>query len=78
MGAHAGDLEASIMMVLDENLVYPDQFVKGFVGDYNQEVRAKAKKEGYITLTENGVVGDQRKASKEKGLDYISTLKEVS
>ncbi len=77
LGAHAGDLETSIMMVLDENLVCPDWFVKGFVGDYNQEVRAKAHREGYITLTENGVVGDQRMASKEKGLDYLSTLKEV-
>ena len=77
LGSHAGDMEASIMMFLAENLVKPERFVKGYTGVYDDETRARAHQEGFIAITENGVLGDQTRASKEKGAEYIATLKKV-
>lgn len=77
LGTHAGDMEASIMSYLVEHLVKPERFVKGFTGDYDEETKAKAFREGFISITENGVLGDQTRASKEKGAEYINALKNV-
>lgn len=77
LGTHAGDLEASLMFYLEEDLVVRDRLVKGFTGELTPEIRKKAHTEGFESVTENGVMGDQRKASVEKGRIYIDTLKDI-
>lgn len=77
LGTHAGDMEASIMLYLEEDLVKPDRFVRGYTNGITPEMRALAQEEGYHTISETGVVGDQIKATREKGLEYYNALKDV-
>lgn len=77
MGSHAGDMETSIMMFLEEGLVRSDRFVKGYTNGMTAELRTRAHREGFVCLDKNGVIGDQTAASKEKGAIYFDTLKNV-
>lgn len=77
LGTHAGDMETSIMMFLEEKLVEKDRLVKGYTGEMTPELRLKSQTEGFESVTETGVLGDQRQATREKGEIYIKTLKEV-
>lgn len=74
MGSHAGDMEASEMLYLAPDLVKKDRFVKGYTKVITHRVRKRYRAEGFQVMTENGVVGDQRKASAEKGKDYIDNF----
>jgi hypothetical protein len=65
------------MMYLDEDLVKSDCFVKGYTGDMYEELRKKARTQGYHTISKSGVIGDQTRASREKGIIYYSTLKKI-
>ena len=77
IGSHAGDMEASIMLHFAPDLVKKDRFVKGYTKVITPRVRKKYRAEGFHVMTENVVVGDQRKASAEKGKDYIDSFKDI-
>lgn len=78
MGSHAGDMEASIVMHLAPELVKKERLVKGLTKIMTPRLRKKYKNEGFDAITENGVVGDQTRASAEKGKDYIDNFKIVA
>jgi creatinine amidohydrolase len=75
IGSHAGDMEASIILYLAGELVKKERFVEGFVKVITPKIRKKFREEGFNSITESGVVGDQRKATAQKGKDYIEILK---
>jgi creatinine amidohydrolase len=77
IGTHAGHMEASLVQFYAEDLVDKDRLVEGYTGEWNEEIHKKMHEEGMHTLTENGVLGDQRGSSKEMGKIYLETLKPV-
>jgi len=75
-GAHAGELETSILLYLFDNIVRTDKLTKGFVGDY--DAAKKDSKDGDITkMSELGVIGDSTIATKEHGKEYVEKLVEA-
>jgi creatinine amidohydrolase len=73
-GAHAGENETSIMMLLENSLVLKEKFECGYLGPAGEkEVRIILEK-GMPALTNNGVLGDPRKASSDKGEIYLQRL----
>lgn len=70
-GAHAGESETSIMMALEGGLVAPDRFAPGYVGPLGEAEMKVIFEKGMPALTSNGVLGDPRSASAEKGEDYL-------
>ena len=75
-GLHAGESETSIMMVLEKNLVIKDRFAPGYVGLTGEKVLKIMREQGMQALTKNGVLGDPRKASADKGEIYLDRLTE--
>ncbi len=72
-GVHAGATETSVMMAIDEELVDKDRLEKG----YEEEVDSSSLfTKGLRHFTENGVLGDARKASKEAGELILKNLSE--
>lgn len=76
MGSHAGDMEASIMLYIDNEWVKKEEFVRGYTKPIDDAARQKYRQEGFEWFSKYGVVGDQRKATPEKGAEYIQTLKD--
>ena len=73
-GAHAGDDETSLMLLLEPDLVVHERFAPGYLGPLGErEVRIIFDR-GMPALTENGVLGDPRQASAEKGEVYLERL----
>jgi creatinine amidohydrolase len=73
-GAHAGENETSIMLALENSLVLKEKFTPGYLGPATEkEVRIILEK-GMPALTNNGILGDPRKASAEKGEIYLERL----
>jgi creatinine amidohydrolase len=77
IGSHAGDMEASIVLYLEGKLVKKERLVKGYTKMITPRVRKKYRAEGFNSITETGVLGDQTRASAEKGKDYIDTFKKI-
>ena len=73
-GAHAGESETSLMMALEPALVDRDRLAPGYVGPMGEKEVVVVLEEGMPALTENGVIGDPRKASAEKGKVYLERL----
>ena len=78
MGSHGGDMEASMVLYLAPELVKKDRFVKGLTKMITPRLRKKYRAEGFNAITETGVVGDQTRASAEKGKDYIENFKVIA
>ncbi|MFX0152842.1 MAG: creatininase family protein, partial [Candidatus Hodarchaeota archaeon] len=76
-GAHAGESEASFMLSLSEDLVKKDRFVPGFVGEIGAEETQTIFEKGMPALTDNGILGDPRTATKEKGAHYLEKIVDV-
>ncbi|MCL4559093.1 MAG: creatininase family protein [Chloroflexi bacterium] len=69
---HADVVETAMMLAVRPDLVHMDQAAPGWMGDLF-EVEEKLFREGMKSLTENGVLGDPRRATVEMGrraLDY--------
>ena len=77
LGVHAGDMETSIMMHIDGEHVNAQQLAKGYTQPITDDLRQAYRERGFDWLTPNGVAGDQRKASAEKGEIYIRTFKSI-
>ena len=75
-GAHAGENETSMMMALEPALVVYDRFAPGYVGSMGEAEVKIVLERGMPALTPNGVLGDPRSASREKGEIYIERLAE--
>ena len=73
-GAHAGESETSLMMALEPGLVAQDRLAPGYVGPMGEKEVLVVLEEGIPVLTENGVIGDPKKASAEKGEVYLERL----
>ena len=70
-GAHAGESETSIMMALEGGLVASDRFAPGYIGPLGEAEMRVIFEKGMPALTSNGILGDPRTASAEKGEDYL-------
>jgi creatinine amidohydrolase len=73
-GAHAGENETSLMMFLEPDLVARERFAPGYVGPLGEAEMKAVFERGMPALTENGVLGDPRQASAEKGEVYLDRL----
>ena len=69
-GGHAGESETSMVLALREDLVNMDRAEEGFVGNYEEKVPIIWKK-GIKAVSENGIIGDPRKADAGKGEEYL-------
>ncbi len=70
-GAHAGENETSMMMALEGGLVAADRFAPGYVGPTGEAEVKLIFEKGMPALTANGVLGDPRGATAERGEDYL-------
>ncbi len=68
---HSGATETSIMLAIDEGLVDRDEMEKGYEGELSE---SELFTEGLRYFTENGVLGDPRKASKRAGKIMLEDL----
>ena len=76
-GAHAGENETSMMLALEPDLVHADRFASGYLGPLGEAEAKKVFEEGMTALTPNGVLGDPRGATADKGELYIERLAEM-
>ncbi|MFW6064125.1 MAG: creatininase family protein [Candidatus Natronoplasma sp.] len=70
---HSGAIETSVMLAIDEELVDKDRLEKGYEGEVDN---SSLFTQGLRYFTENGVLGDARKASKEAGELILENLSE--
>jgi len=70
-GAHSGENETSMMLALEAGLVAADRFAPGYIGPLGEAEMKIIFEKGMPALTANGVLGDPRTASAEKGEDYL-------
>ncbi len=75
-GAHAGENETSMMMALEPDLVAAGRFAPGYLGPAGEAEIRIILEQGMPALTANGVLGDPRAASAEKGEGYLDRLAE--
>ena len=73
-GAHSGENETSMMMALEPGLVARDRLEPGYLGPLGEKEIQLIFEQGMPTLTENGVLGDPRAASAEKGEAYLEKI----
>jgi creatinine amidohydrolase len=73
-GAHAGESETSLMMALEGSLVEADRLAPGYLGPTGEKELTLILEKGMPALTSNGVLGDPRRASAEKGRRYLERL----
>ncbi len=67
IGGHADAWESSAMLYLDEEHVHRELFTSGYRGEIGEKELARLFREGMTSLTENGILGDSRRAQKEDG-----------
>jgi creatinine amidohydrolase len=70
-GAHSGENETSMMLALEPDLVAIDRFAPGYIGPLGEAEMKLIFEKGMPALTANGVLGDPRSASAEKGEVYL-------
>jgi creatinine amidohydrolase len=74
-GWHAGELETSMILRLDPNLVLMERAAPDFLGNL-AEVRERLMSEGIQCIAPSGVLGDPRFATREHGEAYLEALTE--
>ena len=74
-GWHAGELETSMILALDDRLVMMDRAAPGFIGDL-AAVRDRLMGEGIQAIAPSGVLGDPTIASRAHGEQYLDALSE--
>ncbi len=73
-GGHAGESETSIMMALRGHLIPLDRLAPGYIGPAGERELKIIFEQGMPALTQNGILGDPRKATAEKGEAYLKKL----
>lgn len=76
-GAHAGETETSMILAAQPELVLMDQAEEGFVGTFDEEAARLIFSQGMTALTSNGILGDARPASAERGRRYIDAVADM-
>lgn len=76
-GAHSGESETSMMLALEGDLVAAERFAPGYIGPLGEAEMKIIFEKGMPALTANGVLGDPRTASAEKGEDYLERWAEL-
>lgn len=72
-GWHAGELETSMILALDEELVLMERAAPGFIGDLGP-LRHKLATDGVQAIAPTGVLGDPTLATRENGDAYLAAL----
>ena len=73
-GAHAGEIETSMILALESDLVIKDRFTPGYLGPLGEEQVKIILEKGMPELTDIGVLGDPSKAKAEKGETYLEKM----
>ncbi|RRJ29493.1 creatininase family protein [Halocatena pleomorpha] len=68
---HAGAAETAIVLAINDGLVQGEHCEQGYEGDLSP---ARLLSEGFKSITENGVLGDPRKATAEAGERIIEKV----
>jgi creatinine amidohydrolase len=77
VGGHADVAETSVMLALHPDRVRWDHFAPGYSGTVDEELLARAFREGIDSISPNGVLGDPAGASSSIGtacLDAVTSL----
>jgi creatinine amidohydrolase len=75
-GAHAGEMETSMMLAVEPNTVHRDREEIGFMGALGP-VLDQIVEEGIHVVAPNGVLGDPAKASAEHGRAYLDRMADL-
>jgi creatinine amidohydrolase len=75
-GGHSGEFETSIMLAVRPDLVTMDQAQPGYLGD-QVGIAPIVFEKGFRAVTENGVLGDPRKASAANGEAYLAAITDI-
>lgn len=73
-GAHAGENETALDLLLRPDLVRMDHAEAGYVGPFDEKVSQIIFTQGMPALTQNGILGDARPATAEHGRVYLDTM----
>jgi len=73
-GAHAGEAETSLVLAARDDLVSMDHAEEGFVGEFDESAVRAVFEKGMIALTNNGILGDARPATAERGIAYRDAM----
>jgi len=73
-GGHAGEIETSQILALEEEQVKRNRFKPGFVEPVNLDTNKILFEEGVHVLSEIGVLGDPTKADIKRGRIYMEKL----
>ena len=77
VGGHADIAESSLMLHFHPELVKEDDAQQGFTAELDETVIQKIIKDGFHTVTPNGILGDARGMSKEIGRDCLVAVADV-
>lgn len=69
-GVHAGEVETSILLLRHPDLVDMSRAEEGYTGEFTPII-PDLMKHGIARVSANGVLGDPRKASAERGRRYL-------
>lgn len=75
-GAHAGEWETSMMLLVEPDSVHQDRYEVGFMGDL-ADVIDRINAEGMQVVTKNGILGDPAKASADHGRRYLERITDL-
>ena len=75
-GGHSGEHETSLLLAIRPDLVHMADARAGYVGD-QLSIAPVVFKQGFRSVTENGVLGDPAKASVVNGQAYITALTDL-
>lgn len=73
-GAHAGEAETSLVLAAREDLVEMDHAIEGYVGVFGDDEVTRLFRDGMTALTDNGILGDARPATRDRGFAYRDTM----
>ncbi|MBX6341933.1 MAG: creatininase family protein [Thermomicrobiaceae bacterium] len=73
-GAHAGEAETSMVLAQRADLVDMARAAAGYVGTFDEAASRTVFERGMTALTPNGILGDARPATAERGGRYLERL----
>lgn len=76
-GAHAGEAETSMVLAANGSLVDMDHAEEGYVGDFGPAAQKIIFEQGMVALTSNGILGDARPATTERGFAYREAMADM-
>lgn len=74
-GIHAGQFETSLVWAIAPQLVNPQRYVRGYIGDVHEALQILySDPRGMLALGPTGIMGDPQGASPENGRDYLRQM----